>query len=387
MAFRAFFCGEGGQVGSLQFPQRRSYFALALPHRVWLLGVDFQLEHDIDLPQLEHFERIVATMREGDRVVLCVPEPIWVHDFEQLMATAGSNPDGLDSMMRGEHPRLHTLLDALSSRGARPVAWLSGDLHHYRRHERGSVQHFTAGGGGAFTHPTHGWRDEGHPYAVQPTSYPSTRESFWLTFGNIAFLRKNWKFGLFTGAVYALVFMTLSSTLMGTKQLSLLAGLGTSFVSALDQPSAVLLIALTYLGFFAFTDTRGKWFRGVATLLHGSAHLGSALLLGLGASHFISIGREGPAEWFVRLVEKLTQTFALWASGFFVGPLIMGLYLLISLNLFRRHRNEAFSALRIADFGHFLRIVLAQDGSVTVHAVATPRTGEPRLIESVRLSD
>ena len=34
----------------------------------------------------------------------------------------------------------------------------------------------------------------------------------------------------------------------------------------------------------------------------------------------------------------------------------MGVYLLISLNVFGRHSEEAFSGLRIEDYKHFLRM-------------------------------
>lgn len=47
----------------------------------------------------------------------------------------------------------------------------------------------------------------------------------------------------------------------------------------------------------------------------------------------------------------------------------MGLYLLISLNVFRRHSNEAFSALRIQDYKNFLRLRLDIDGTLTVFPI------------------
>ena len=59
--------------------QERSYFALKLPHNWWLLGIDFQLSHDIDVRQLRYFESLIKSeMKKGDKVILCVPEPYWV---------------------------------------------------------------------------------------------------------------------------------------------------------------------------------------------------------------------------------------------------------------------------------------------------------------------
>jgi hypothetical protein len=53
--------------------------------------------------------------------------------------------------------------------------------------------------------------------------------------------------------------------------------------------------------------------------------------------------------------------------------MIVGVYLLVSLNVFGRHSEEAFSALRIEDFKHFLRLHVARDGSLTIYPIAIPR--------------
>ena len=51
----------------------------------------------------------------------------------------------------------------------------------------------------------------------------------------------------------------------------------------------------------------------------------------------------------------------------------MGVYLLISLNVFGRHSNEAFSALRIEDYKNFLRLHIAKDGSLTIFPIGIER--------------
>jgi len=45
----------------------------------------------------------------------------------------------------------------------------------------------------------------------------------------------------------------------------------------------------------------------------------------------------------------------------------------VSLNVFGRHANEAFSALRIEDFKHFLRLHIAPDGTLTIHPIRIDR--------------
>jgi hypothetical protein len=60
--------------------------------------------------------------------------------------------------------------------------------------------------------------------------------------------------------------------------------------------------------------------------------------------------------------------------------MIMGVYLLISLNLFRQHQNEAFSALRIKNYKNFLRIHIKADGSLEVYPVGVPHLGKPPIL-------
>jgi len=82
----------------------------------------------------------------------------------------------------------------------------------------------------------------------------------------------------------------------------------------------------------------------------------------------------------------------IFIGGAIVGPLIMGIYLFVSLNIFGRHHNEAFSSLRIADFKNFLRFKIdADSGNLTIYPVGVDRvvkkwkpgdvkSGEPELI-------
>ena len=51
-----------------------------------------------------------------------------------------------------------------------------------------------------------------------------------------------------------------------------------------------------------------------------------------------------------------------------LGPLLLGLYLWGSLNVMRRHGNEAFSALRIQNYKNFLRFHITAD-RLTIYPV------------------
>jgi hypothetical protein len=68
------------------------------------------------------------------------------------------------------------------------------------------------------------------------------------------------------------------------------------------------------------------------------------------------------------------------------GSVIVGLYLLVSLNVFGRHSEEAFSSLRIEDYKHFLRLHVAQDGTLTIYPIAH-RPGAAALEEALALPE
>jgi hypothetical protein len=69
------------------------------------------------------------------------------------------------------------------------------------------------------------------------------------------------------------------------------------------------------------------------------------------------------------------------AGAWAIGSTIMGVYLLLSLNVFGRHSEQAFSALRIEDYKHFLRLHIAADGTLKIYPIKldrVPRRWRPR---------
>jgi hypothetical protein len=66
-----------------------------------------------------------------------------------------------------------------------------------------------------------------------------------------------------------------------------------------------------------------------------------------------------------------------------VGSLLLGVYLLVSLNLFGMHRNDAFSSLRIQDWKGFLRFTIEPDGRLRMRFIGfekVPRKWETAVI-------
>lgn len=145
---RYFVKQDRGAVIGARTPQRQSWFALQLPRRWWLLGLDFALDGDIDRNQYEGFVALLQQgIAAGSELVLIYPEPYWTRPLGD-----GAHPG---------YPKRYQRLEAqLLAAGARIRLRLAGDLHHYAHDSLqladGSDTHLVvAGHGGAFTHVTH----------------------------------------------------------------------------------------------------------------------------------------------------------------------------------------------------------------------------------------
>jgi len=146
---RYFVNHDRGAVLGARTPQRQTWFAVKLPQRWWLLGLDFALEGDLDRNQYEGFRALIeqGAIGRGSQLLLVYPEPYW------------TRPLG-DGALEGYPKRYQRLEAQLLAAGAQIRLRLAGDLHHYA-HDRlqrvdGSDTHLlVAGHGGAFTHATH----------------------------------------------------------------------------------------------------------------------------------------------------------------------------------------------------------------------------------------
>ncbi len=368
VAFTRFFTARQW-FGGWQPQQRRSYFALKLPHGWWLLGTDVQLASDIDAEQVAFFQRVAEKeMAADDRVILCNAEPYWIHEqkYSELdPAYAEHNLKFLE----------HRVL-----KGRRISVFIAGDLHHYRRHEDAEGrQKITAGGGGAFLHPTHG--ADVSKLAVDDfqhvTSYPPPEVSRKLTWQNLHFRKLNPSFSPLTALVYVLIAWMLKPEAGAGALAHPLALLGAVLRKAVTSPGAGLTLLAVFLLFWLTTDTHSRSYKWKAAGLHALAHLGVLFFASWSASVLsatVLAPRVG-GGWFDfgTVSQTLVSGVGVGLAGWFVAPLLMGVYLLISLNRFGRHSNEAFSSLRIEDWKHFLRLHIDGQGDLTLYPVGVRR--------------
>lgn len=358
VSFTRLFCSRRWFNGWLS-PQTRSYFALRLPQKWWLLGIDIQLKSDLDHAQVEFFERVARRMGEGDRIILCTAEPHWLQTrvFQKYGEEYNeSNLAFLENNVLGKRVSL----------------FLSGDLHYYRRHESDDgTQKIVSGGGGAFLHPTHSEdvRELRGGFNLK-SSFPDEATSRRLGWRNLLFPYHNPRFGLLAAALYFMLSWEVMADVgrYGLGEVGL--ALGVVLRTALLEAGAVFWILFVLYSFVAFNYTKSKVFRWAAGLLHGATHLLAAFFVGWGATYFtvsvLGLPFQSPAQ-------LLLAAAIILAGGWVVGSVLVGAFLLISLNVFGHLTDSAFSSLRIEDWKNFLRIKIDRQGGLTVYPVGIRR--------------
>jgi hypothetical protein len=388
--------------------QKRSYFALKLPHNWWLLGTDVQLGSDIDKPQMEYFERLAAEMDkqaeetgEPATIILCHAEPHWIRAAQY----GGDDPNYNESNLKLLEKRL----------GKAVAVYIAGDLHHYRRHESEdkSTQKITAGGGGAFLHPTHvGLLGKNLDELVEKgltegeerkfhlrSCFPSTKESRRVCWRNLQFPfflfqgNQSGSFGFVIAALYLLLTLSLvfaidDLALRHNHQFGYVTY--TTVETLIHNPLSMFLIVATVLGFIFFANSHSTWYRILMGGLHGALHALAAVLIAL-LTVFALTAFTAPETWTLHIpwpggfqfsvdVRLLLAAVIIFVVAFFVGQFIMGAYLLFSFNFFGRHGNEAFSSIGVEDWKNFLRIQIDTNGNLAIYPIGirrVPRKWKP----------
>ena len=388
IAFSRLFCRPERGFAGCATGQTRSYFALQLPGDWWLCAVDLQFGSEMDEPQERYFRDVSARMPPEANIILCVPSPQWIY-AESYPAFAGYSDDSLRDL---EERVL----------GRKIAVFLTGDLHHYKRHESvDGQQKIVSGGGGAFLHPTHVPEGDtlrtGHKLRA---TFPDADTSRRLTWRNLLFPWLNPGFLGLVGIFYLLSAWFASATFGPEDLTSLPAALLAALEGALREPVNGLWLLMFVAAIIFFTDTHSKWYRLIGGFAHACAHLAAAFFSG-----WLSL-------WFTTQVLGLTfgslPQMALaglitFTVGAFAGALVMGGYLFLSLRFFGRHANEAFSSLRVQDYKQWLRLRIDAAGALTIHAIGIdrvarrwrgpverpepddPRATAPRLIDRVIL--
>jgi hypothetical protein len=358
VAFSRTFCRPERGFAGCATKQTRSYFALKLPANWWLLAIDLQLGADLDEPQVQYFQKVAARMDDRAQLIFCVPEPQWI--LEEAYPRHSSY----------EHASTRFLEEKVFKRPAR--VFLTGDLHYYKRHEdpRG-VQKVTSGGGGAFLHPTHAPKTRQLRNGfVQRAVYPDEKTSAGLCWRNFLFPLLNPKAGWLYAFLYAMSAWLASASLNAADVVDLPTAFGAAINAAIRDPLNGMWLVMVVGAFIFFTDTHVRSWRILGGASHALSHLAAAFLVGWLAL-LLTVRLLDLAYGSVsQLLLAGGVTFVL---GALVGSFILGAYLFVSIRVFGRHNNEAFSALRIADFKQWLRLRIDRQGTLTLYAIAIDR--------------
>jgi hypothetical protein len=380
VAFQKIFCtnifNDRRFAGGWQTRQERSYFALKLPQKWWLLGIDLQLSHNIDVPQLQYFESIAGNMKKGDRVILCVPEPYWVKTIKY------QNHEEAFEKLKEKEESVEKLEKILAGKEVETQVYIAGDLHHYRRFESEDgrrIQKITAGGGGAFLHPTHDFdfnkafagKEIGEKDFTLEKQYPEPDVSRSLDWKNVfGFIFRNPAFGIITAILYPLLALLIHGEIKGAFSWRL--ALKATIDRLINEPLALLVVVLLILALIFFTDSNSKIYKRIAGAIHGLTHLTAVFFLGW-LGYLVSLrlsARYGVTGETMRNLVWFGSVLAVCGvGGYLIGSFIMGLYLFVSLHLFGRHDNEAFSAMKIEDYKNFLRMHIDKQGKLTIYPI------------------
>ena len=368
-------------VGAWQTRQTRSYFALALPHHWWLWGIDIQLDSYIDEPQLRYFEKAAEPLGARDRVILCTAKPSWVETSEE--------PDAYRNLAYLERVLIRP-------KGARLILTLTGDQHHYARYEgvdeMSGTHKVTAGGGGAFLHPTHALpteidleidkRDPSPQRYVRRHCYPDVTRSRWMSAGALTLPLHNPWFTIVPALAYVVLVWAgtfsirtleggagrpLAQSAPHFGLLDLLRGMA-------QGPVSLVLLLLVWAALVAFAKPPVRWRRGRAKLgakvVMGTVHGGMQLAALLGVA-WVSIRIASLADGALFTVVLLV----LVALGGMAAGVTMGAYLAFCNGYpgLDTHGNEAFSAQRLTSYKNFLRIHIDEMGVLRIYPIGVDR--------------
>ena len=359
VAFSRTFCRPERGFAGCATRQTRSYFALKLPANWWLLAIDLQLGADLDEPQVQYFQKVASRMDDAARMIFCVPEPRWI--------------------LEDAYPR-HTSYEELSStrfleekvfkRKAR--VFLTGDLHFYKRHENAEgIQKITSGGGGAFLHPTHAPATQQLSSGfIQRAAYPDEKTSRRLSWRNFLFPAINPKSGWLYAFLYAMSAWLASASLEAADVIDVQTALAAALNAAIRDPLNGMWLVSVVGAFIFFTDTHVRSWRILGGAFHAVLHLAAAFAVGWLALQLTVRGFDLAYGSISQLLLSGLVTFLLGGP---VGSFILGVYLFVSIRIFGRHGNEAFSSLRIQDFKQWLRLRIDAGGGLTIFSIAIDR--------------
>ena len=397
--FLKLFC-QKRRIGNWQTVQQRSYYVLKLPNNYWLWATDIQLNSDIDKPQLDYFREIALNhMQDGDKVILLTAEPAWVYKVIHRINASYERLKFFEQVFITDDK-----YECYGGKKFKLVATLTGDLHHYSRYEElkksgdGTAyinQLVTAGGGGAFLHPTHNLpqtlkglddHDEANAKSAQAKDpemkacFPTMKISRKLANKMLLFPFYNKAFWVTMTAIQLLLAWMLQTTSRFESQhfMQQLAGICnfSGFLKAISQhlflaPPVLIICLFVVIGMYVFADGNSgkrnyKWVGAV----HGLVQLLSMFLF-IWLFSWFNFSILDIHNKMIYFVIYIAETLLL--AGL-TGSFIMGFYLWFSSLYLDTHIDESFSSLGNPHYKNFLRIHIAPNGNAAIYPIGIEKS-------------
>lgn len=437
-AFDRVFCevrdgvSPGLVMGPWHCEQHRSYFAIKLPHDWWIWGLDTQLTRNLDVGQIRYFQSVASKMLDKTKakIILCIAQPYW----HEASGASGDTayPRNLDRIVQ-------IALD--EAKVCAIIAGDLHHYCRYCGLETG-LNLITAGGGGAYLSPTHHFKDEivipwkeqqfkfsllaglGEAKAKTAALFPSRSICKSLSWRNLLFPFYNPAFAfLAIGILYWIMSWNFASTVVSRnwvvngsqkvcEAVKSCATIKPSITDKFDPPwvsdiltsprhlsandyTLLILEAATNnfwlplfaliigLGLYYYMAARTRPVRLALTLVHLVAHIAAMgllcrLFLNLNIPLAEQINSWTGWGWGKPIASTLVYPLEMIFIGGFIGGMIWGIYLFLNSRFLKLHTDDAFSALRIADYKHFLRMHIEPD-KLTIYPIGLRRT--PRRSE------
>ncbi len=205
---------------------------------------------------------------------------------------------------------------------------------------------------------------------MQAAAYPDEKTSAQLTWRNFLFPFLNPKSGWLYAFLYAMSAWLASASLEASDVIDLPTALGAALNASIRDPLNGMWLVTIVGAFIFFTDTHIRSWRILGGASHAVLHLAAAFMVGWVA---LLLTVKGFDLGYGTISQLLLSGLITFTLGGPVGAFILGVYLFVSIRVFRRHGNEAFSSLRIADYKHWLRLRIDASGVLTIYAIALDR--------------
>ncbi|MCX7899295.1 MAG: hypothetical protein N2444_04295, partial [Methylocystis sp.] len=343
-----------------------SYFALKLPHNVWLWAIDTALEDDIDPPQVDFFERHAALIKPHERLILVVPNPAWLH----CVNSKARDESDYDPSWRKLRKIISIVTDRETLSSENIPLIIAGDWHHYAHYKETGNKHvgrhlITCGLGGAYMLgttrlPATLHCENGRVASLQDPTFPTVEESRNQRWGVLKFALR-YKFSnvlIAIGLLLTVWFMRSAPHYFEPCTGGVLAKLS-AVLRAFEWPPsalAILISIMVFLGFAKPRDDHGQtaWKWVTAGLLHALAQLCvTHWIVELTFCFVRSGGLKGLAVTLFALPASFV--FCVLATG-----MLFPLYLMAANKIFGLHDEELYSSQAIERYKGFMRIKITR---------------------------